>query len=394
MKRIKVVKLAVVLLAIFAFIPAVSLKAIPAFARKYQISCQVCHSPAAPVLKAFGDEFAGNGFRMTEYEAPRYFVNTGDDKLSLLREVPLAVRIDGFASYNMDRGKDIGTGFPYIVKLLSGGEITDKLSYYFYFLMSEEGAIVGLEDAFLSYNDLFGSGVNVTLGQFSVSDPLFKSELRPTLEPYKVYGVSPTDGSANMKYDRGIIVDKSFSTGTTVVAEVVTGNGIGQGSEGYFFDRDRHKNVMLRLSQDIGNILSIGMFGYSGKEENTRTNDILIFGPDVTMNFNDRLMINAQYLWRTDSDVLTDPIGETYEEIKMNGGFLEIVFAPKGDMSKWYLTGLLNLVDSEIDDLDYTSATLHAGYLLRRNVRLVTEYTQILSGEGYGKISAGFVSAF
>jgi hypothetical protein len=33
--------------------------AIPAFARKYQISCQVCHSPVMPRLKAFGDEFAG-----------------------------------------------------------------------------------------------------------------------------------------------------------------------------------------------------------------------------------------------------------------------------------------------------------------------------------------------
>ena len=74
--------------------------AIPAFARKYQISCQVCHSPAMPRLKAFGDEFAGNGFRLTEYESPRYFIQTGDDKLSLFRELPLAIRMDGFASYN------------------------------------------------------------------------------------------------------------------------------------------------------------------------------------------------------------------------------------------------------------------------------------------------------
>ncbi len=47
--------------------------AIPAFARKYQISCQVCHSPAMPRLKAFGDDFAGDGFRMTDYESPQVF---------------------------------------------------------------------------------------------------------------------------------------------------------------------------------------------------------------------------------------------------------------------------------------------------------------------------------
>jgi len=44
--------------------------------------------------------------------------------------------------------------------------------------------------------------------------------------------------------------------------------------------------------------------------------------------------------------------------------------------------------------LDYRSATLHAGYIIRRNVRLVTEYTRVFSGNPYGKLSGGFVSAF
>jgi len=83
-------------------VPVKKADAIPAFARKYQISCQVCHSPGAPMLKAFGDEFAGNGFRMTDYESPRYFINTGDDRLSLFRELPLAIRIDGFVTANFN----------------------------------------------------------------------------------------------------------------------------------------------------------------------------------------------------------------------------------------------------------------------------------------------------
>ena len=91
----------VIILGFIGLIKSVDCNAIPAFARKYQISCQVCHSPAMPRLKAFGDEFAGNGFRLTEYESPRYFIQTGDDKLSLFRELPLAIRIDGFATYNL-----------------------------------------------------------------------------------------------------------------------------------------------------------------------------------------------------------------------------------------------------------------------------------------------------
>ena len=61
MKRNLITKITVAL-ALLLIIPVKNAFAIPAFARKYQISCQVCHSPAMPRLKAFGDDFAGNGF--------------------------------------------------------------------------------------------------------------------------------------------------------------------------------------------------------------------------------------------------------------------------------------------------------------------------------------------
>ncbi len=38
---------------------------------------------------------------------------------------------------------------------------------------------------------LLATGINFFVGQFQASDPLFKGELRLTLEPYKIYGVKP-----------------------------------------------------------------------------------------------------------------------------------------------------------------------------------------------------------
>ena len=114
------------LLALLVFSTVENASAIPAFARKYQISCQVCHAPAMPRLKAFGAEFAGNGFRLTEYESPRYFIQAGDDRLNLLRELPLAIRLDGFASYNMGEAGTVDFSSPFVLKILSGGEISDK----------------------------------------------------------------------------------------------------------------------------------------------------------------------------------------------------------------------------------------------------------------------------
>jgi len=402
MKR-SIINISLLILTVMLFIPARNTNAIPAFARKYQISCQVCHSPALPRLKKFGDEFAGNGFRLTEYESPRYFIQqAGDDKLSLLRELPLAIRIDGFVSYNFGNEGSADFGAPFVLKILSGGEISDKLSYYFYFLFNERGSVAGIEDAFLMYHDFLGSGINLFIGQFQVSDPLFKGELRYTLEPYKIYGTTPGNSTADLKYDRGIIFDKEFSTGTAVVGEIINGCGIGEADDNYLFDKDKYKNFMLRINQSVGKSISAGFFAYTGKEVlhdpgsvfASIINNLKMYGPDLTINIDEKVILNMQYVWRTDSQVFPAEGGEADEDINTRGGFAEIIYAPKGDMSKWYLTGLCNLVDSDYDYLDYSSATLHIGYLLRRNLRLVAEYTQQFTGTSYGRINTGFITAF
>ena len=74
--------------------------------------------------------------------------------------------------------------------------------------------------------------------------------------------------------------------------------------------------------------------------------------------------------------LLKDFLSCTRRTSGLPGAFAEVIYAPKGDMSKWYLTGLYNWVDSDYNELDYSSATLHAGYLLRRNMRVVGEFTQ------------------
>jgi hypothetical protein len=388
------------LIAIITATMTAPANAIPAFARKYQISCQVCHSPAVPRLKAFGDEFAGQGFRMTEYEAPRYFVNTGDEKLSLIREFPLGLRLDAHATYskrNDGDGPDFGA--PYGVKLLTGGELSNKLSYYMYFYMSERGEIAGVEDAFLMWHDLFGAGINLYVGQFQKSDPLFKREARLTLEDYHAYTVSPGNSRGSLKYDRGIMIEYGLPTGTDIVAQIVNGNGIEMAGEGHLFDRDKYKTWLLKINQGFGEVLSVGFFGSSGKEllpgsSGNFVNRMTYFGPDMSLNFGEKLIFNLQYVRRTDSQVYMDDHEIMLDDVKMHAGFAEIIIAPKGDRSDWYLAGLVNLVDSDIDNLDYQSVTLHAGYLLNRNVRLVTEYTHQLSGTPFGKASVGFVSAF
>lgn len=238
------------------------------------------------------------------------------------------------------------------------------------------------------------------MGQFAVSDPLFKSELRYTLESYRIYGSKPGTSNADLKYDKGVVFDKGFSTGTTIVGQIVNGNGIGAADDGYLFDKDKYKNFMLRVNQDVGQFITVGFFGYTGREVvrdaiYSDVSDIMMFGPDITLDFNERIMLNVQFVKRTDSRVFVPGFPSSMmEDVETLGAFAELIYSPKGDMSKWYLTGLINWVESDYDPLDYASATLHAGYLLRRNTRIVGEFTQQFRGPDYGKLNLGIITAF
>ncbi len=391
---------ATIVLIITSIIIPPQISAIPAFARKYQISCQVCHSPA-PNLKPFGDDFAGNGYRMTEYESPRYFIPTGDDKLSLLRELPVAIRLDGAVTYNFGKNKTADFATLSGVKLLSGGELSDKLSYYMYFFMSEGGEIVGVEDAFLTYSDLFGSGINISAGQFQLCDPFYKRELRLTIEDLAILTAVPGQSTASLTYDRGLMIDYSIPRlNTTLVGEVSNGNGLSIGGEEFIFDKDSYKNLTGILLQPLGKYISLGFMGYAGRERNfsglnNYYSDVRLFGPILNLDFDQHFMVNVQYIRRMDSQVFDVDAVAFINDNVTQGGYLEARYAPKGDMSKYYITGLLNWVESDYDPLNYKSATLNFSYVLRRNVRLLAEYTYVDADEGkYGKLSCGFMAAF
>ncbi len=377
------------------------LEAIPAFARKYRMSCKTCHSPM-PRLKAYGDDFAGNGFRLTDEKAPGYYVETGDDELSLLRNFPIAARLEGFINYDESNEQgDFGT--PYNVKLLTGGEITDGIAYYFYFYMDERGEVAGVEDAYIMFNNFFNIDLDLYVGQFQVSDPLFKRELRLTLEDYQVYRNKPGLSAANLTYDKGLMVTLGLETGTDVILELVNGNGLTEANAAHLFDKDKYKTVVGRISQDIGDFLRIGAFAYTGDEAQTSEamgatkNNVLIWGPDMTLSYKDIVELNLQYLQRTDDNLLlTDTTTTALKDFQTDGAMAELIVMPKGDDSKWYGVGLLNYNESDKDLMNYKSASLHIGCMLRRNLRIVGEYRYNFtdSDNPFNMFGVGFVSGF
>jgi hypothetical protein len=378
--------LCVLLLATMLF--TVEASAIPAFARKYDMSCMTCHQPA-PKLKDYGEEFAGNGFQLPGKEPPRAYRATGDDWLLLMRELPLALRLEGYIRWlpNSDGRTDFQT--PYLLKILSGGQIAKDVAYYFYFFFDERGDIAGIEDAFIMFNDVFSTPLDVYAGQFQVSDPLFKRELRLTFEDYQIYRLRPGESRINLTYDRGFMLTYGFPTGTDLTFELLNGSGIGPADGDRLFDVDNYKNPMLRVSQDIGAHLRVGAFGYYGNEEQfAERNEMWMAGPDLTLRV-DRFELNAQYVERRDKNPSFVPSPEA--DVESRGGFGELIFVPEGDQSRFYLTGLYNWVQSAGGK--YHTLAGSVSYLLARNLRLTGEYTYDFQASAH-RVTVGFVSAF
>jgi hypothetical protein len=392
--------------------------AIPAFARRYEISCSACHAPI-PKLKPYGDEFAGNGFVIPKEEKERDHVSAGDNMLWLSRTFPLAVRLDAYAVYEEDQKVESDLETPWGLKLLSGGPLFRNVGYYFYFYMSERGDVAGVEDAYIHFNDLVGRSLDVMIGQFQISGPLMKRELRLTFEDYLIYKTRVGDSQINLAYDRGIMVTYGIEgSATDLVAMIVNGNGIAAADEAAGkFDRDKYKNIGFRLSQGLGNMMSIGGFYYTGKErleslaENGDNGDggfekviveyenrVTYWGPDISISFGS-VEFTGQYLLRQDSHPVyysdrLDASGQPDVKDKETGGAVAgLTFAPRLDKSRYYITALYNRVDSDLDGFDSETATVSATYLVARNLRLMAEYTRDIEKET-SRIVIGSIAAF
>lgn len=384
-------------LASLLLVPAPA-SAIPVFARRYRVSCMLCHNPV-PALTAFGEQFAGNGFRMTPGEPPRDTIATGDPELWLPDDLPLAIRLDAYAQ--AFSGGRAATDFqgPYTMKILGSGAISRKLSWYVYALLLERGEYGGVEDAYVQVNDIGGKPVDLMLGQFQVSDPLFKRELRLMFEDYAVYRARVGDEPMNLTYDRGAMA-VADAAGFTLTAMVTNGNGIGAAQDDRRFDNGAGKLFAFRASRDIVPALRLGGFALTSRHSDAGfTNQATVLGADATLS-QGPVEVNLQYLRREDDDPFFD--GGLDEAVVSEGGFAEVLVRPAS--SRWHLFGLYNLVTAELPVLDvrlggpagidrYESLTAGIGYLARRNFKVTAEATRDLEQKAT-RWSAGFVTAF
>lgn len=381
----------------------------PEFARRYNLSCSVCHD-AFPRLNAFGQNFADMNYKLPNWRDANT-QNLGDERLALPERPPLAVRMQAYVQGRDGEDIDPITGFtgndsdfdfqaPYLIKLLSSSPLSENITYYFYGIFAEKGGNgeTLIEDAWFRHGDLFGTGTGMQLGQFQVSDLMFPREVRLTFQDFYAYR------AAGITYDRGVILDRGFGQ-FDLAAGAVNGNGITDNFEidspGYrrpdaMFDNDSRKTVFGRVGVPIGGV-GVGLFalsgeqrtaaGVAGQSRGARNSDKRILGLDFTGSLpNGRVHWYAQALWNEWKGFLDDAPGQDFEWL---GGFGGIDYIRN---DRWSFSLLYNY--AEADDFEGTgtiyegiainSITFNASYYFMRNIKAVFEINADLLGEESG----------
>jgi len=179
------------LTGILVFLNVPSASAIPAFARKYETSCQTCHT-GFPKLNPFGEAFRLNGYRMpkeTEDQIKIKPVSLGAEAYKrmwpnaiypsdLPGQVPLAMNVkmaSVYASSLDDTGRAVTKNdfqFPQEANLFTAGTLGEHMSFFGEVTWAEQpdgSSQTELEHAQLHINSPFGPAhlVNFKIGKFA-----------------------------------------------------------------------------------------------------------------------------------------------------------------------------------------------------------------------------------
>lgn len=369
-------------------------EAIPEFARKYNVSCSMCHA-AFPRLNEFGQSFIDSNYRMPNWRDNT--ISGGDDRLALPDHVPVAIRAQAYGQARKGEVIDINSGeitqadadlqSPYLIKILSSAPLSDHITYYFYGIFAEKGGNgeMIIEDAWFSHDDLFGSGAGMMVGQFQISDLMYPRETRLTFQDFMVYRM------AGITYDRGVAFNYDLGF-ADIALGTSNGNGINSNlsinSPGYkradrLFDNDNSKSVFGRLGTDIGSVTG-GLFAYSGFQKNStgaagtvggnRDTDKNVYGVDLSGMIGSKTYWFTQALWSEWDEFIN--IGQNY---KWLGGFagIDYIYSPT-----WTYSLLYNYADAKdldnsdtiYEGIDMESLTLTASHYFMLNLKGVIEY--------------------
>ena len=332
--------------------------AIPVFAHRYGLSCQVCHT-TVPHLTPFGSTFLANGYRMGDLPAKPAF--------------PAAVRVEvNYASAGAADPDEVKGPLPKTIvneiELLMGGAVGTRGSYWVEPYVVDGGFPGIVRDAWYAQRlsgDEAHTPITVRGGQFTLPLPLDPETFRETTQPYAIWSQTAGANPFNF-FEPKLGAQFAFGDPSRAVAGTVSflkGADQQSGLPAYGLDR------MITLERDLGDF-SLTAYRYDG-------NRLLAgYGFNNTQYFTgvgDRFWRNgfgADYRHEgTEVDAVyqvgNDSAGDVYgDSLVTSGGFVQVrrtLGARTFAVGRWDATSGPALA---------RSLTAGLGYRIARNMRL------------------------
>lgn len=351
---------------------AVPAFAIPAFARKYQTSCQTCHI-VYPKLTPFGEAFRLNGYRFPEgrdeefrKEPPVRLGAEGYKKMwpnavwpgDIPGTVPLSVLLATEAKYEPDAATR--SQFAEIeAEVLAGGTVGENVSFYgeveFELDLETDETELAIERAYVSFKPWVEPYFAVKFGQFEPGIALVSNHRRITGPRYWLTR-PPTRlaGGASVVFDNEFQLESPAQAGLELYG-VLRHRALWNVGyvEGKFNEPNNAKDVYARIAGKWGGLrldgslregeqiaidkpqpwreISLTASGFvyrgtaslevaPGPPQVLQTDDFTIAGADVQANLND-LIVHAGFSSGTNDD---PDITGTFRDVDSEATFIEL----------------------------------------------------------------------
>src|SRR5712691_9553755 len=369
----RVILLAATALAVAAAAPV---EAIPAFARRYDVSCHFCHD-GYPKLNSMGQRFRERGFRMEKEDAFAL------DKWA--RTVPVDLRASG-THYFVEKGDDFNSGF---LKGVSAGSLGRRLSYWI-----DDGVLISEGDKTFTHTkpdnawgrvEIIAAGKLYAKGGRLELDLPFTQTRTSHLFSYDIYFANTrSEGDAIGSFRDGVEVGGELPRDMHWSAAVVAGHdAAGAGdvdSRAERFDG----NLFLRLAKRI-NQHRVGAFAYVGRNTlvrsatNTADDNLLRLGADASV-WVQRLNLYGVAMYGRNDNSIFDPrvSGGAGQALSFSGGFAQADYHVRDDLVLTLRANLVSRPTSASPGVNprQSLASLFPGlqFFVRERLKLAFEY--------------------
>lgn len=250
----------ILIVFIAVLFPSVS-EAIPAFARKTNMTCSTCHT-AWPSLNAFGRQYKEHGYRIGHLEPPTKIISKD---LKWNESLPISVLLVS-RPYDKKGSGETKLRALHEVELMVAGPMGDKFSSFIEIEAEDEdlnarGFETGVSSAALTYNADETAHLQVSWGSITWFDPYnsYSNHLRMTRGASAVYDQSfgGADNGGKIKSARQNITvygrpSPNFFYGVSLSGDA----GDSEGEEG--------STITARVAFDVMPSLTIGALAISG----------------------------------------------------------------------------------------------------------------------------------